>query len=293
MAWERAVTNRLGNRPVNQDRCGVATTGRLALAVIADGMGGHPRGELAAEVAVRHLLERFRADPDAAVAAPKAFLREAVAEAHEAVVAAGRAESPPVDPRTTIVACLAVPGRAWWIHAGDSRLYHLRGDRVLVRTRDHTYVAALEAQALLTPDEAMRHPLRNYILESLGGEEAPHPDTDEAPLAPGDVLLLCTDGLWAVVPERMLSALGRAPELGPALEALAAEAEASAFPYSDNVSAVALRWQPDTTDRPGDEADFTAEQGPPAAGEGTADPLEQAIRTLREALAEHERGGHG
>ncbi len=291
MPWEHASANRLGNRPLNQDRCAVVVAGGTALAVVADGMGGHPRGELAAEVAVQTFVRRFEAGPEAAARAPRAFLREAAAAAHEAVVAAGRAESPPVDPRTTLVACLARPDHAWWLHAGDSRLYLLRGGGIAARTRDHTYVATLEAEGLLAPEEAARHPLRNYVLESLGGEPPPHPDTDESPLQPGDVLLACSDGLWSAVPGAGLAALGQAEALAPALELLVAEAEAAAFPYADNATAVALRWRgpaPAPVRERGEGAGHGRDAGP-----GAPPTLEEAIRTLREALAEHERGERG
>ncbi len=289
MPWEHAAANRLGNRALNQDRWGVAVEGELALAAVADGMGGHPRGELAAEAAVTHLLARFRADPRAAAARPRAFLRDAVEGAHAAVVAAGRAARPPADARTTVVVCLARPDRAWWAHAGDSRLYLLRGGEVVARTRDHTYVATLEAEGLLDPREAAGHPLRNYVLESLGGSEPPRAELDESPLAPGDVLLLCTDGLWSAVPEGVIAAIGEAPELAAALEMAVAEAEAASFPRADNVTAVALRWRGPAPER--GRAEEAAAEGAPDAAEDADDALARAVRTLREALAEHERGG--
>ncbi len=160
---------------------------------------------------------------------------------------------------------------------------------VVARTRDHTYVATLEAEGLMDPRESAAHPLRNYVLESLGGSEPPRADLDGSPLAPGDVLLLCTDGLWSAVPERLIAALGTAPELAPALEMAAAEAEAGSFPHADNVTAVALRWRGPAPGGGRSEEETVAGDAADSA-EDADDALARAVRTLREALAEHERG---
>ena len=116
-----ALTNRLGNRTNNQDRCLVLECFGRVLLVVADGMGGHARGELAAQTATDSLSRSFlaRSSP---IEDPQGFLKNALHSAHMDVVDAGRAENPPVNPRTTCVVCLIQDDQAWWVHVGNSHL---------------------------------------------------------------------------------------------------------------------------------------------------------------------------
>ena len=279
--YKTAQVSRLGNRPSNQDRFAVIETENAVLMVLADGMGGHARGELAAQILVDTFARRFRACPGGRVAEPPEFLVQTMLDAHANVVEAGRRCSPPIEPHTTCVACLVQDATAWWAHAGDSRLYFLRDGRILFQTRDHTYVEQLYQQGLISEAERASHPLRNYVTQSVGGTVPP-----EVTLAPpsvvqrDDVILLCSDGLWAPLSADTLSALLRERPLDEALDELAYRAELASYPYSDNISAVALRVLSDPDPTQGGEPQ---PEVPPDHPE-PPDALTAAIREITHAI---------
>ncbi|MEN8107133.1 MAG: protein phosphatase 2C domain-containing protein [Pseudomonadota bacterium] len=240
MRYETASITRQGDRAENQDRCAVAGSGTAFLLLLADGMGGHPRGELAAQVFIDSLLRQF--DEQREPVAPE-FLPQAFTRAHADIIAAGQQAMPPVEPCTTGVACLVGNGTACWAHVGDSRLYLLRNDAIQARTRDHSYVEELIQLGELAEADREQHPLRNYVTQALGGSAGP-PEvtlTGSVTLEPGDVLLLCSDGLWAALPETRLLELAGAGSLQAAVEKLAVTAEGNSSPLSDNVTLLALR----------------------------------------------------
>ena len=161
-----ASCNRLGNRSSNQDRCLVLERSDRVLVAVADGMGGHARGDLAAQTAVNTLRQRFLNQHDR-ITEPEQFLKAALEIAHLETVEAGRSSTPPVEPRTTCVACLVQGNQAWWAHVGDSRLYLLRNGRLVTRTRDHTPVEDLLQSGVINEDELSTHPLRNSVNRCL------------------------------------------------------------------------------------------------------------------------------
>jgi serine/threonine protein phosphatase PrpC len=243
MHCETASTSLRGDRRENQDRCAVLEGGTSILLLLADGMGGHARGELAAATFIDSLSRAFHAyqGTDAAV-----FLQRAFDQAHSDIIAAGREASPPVEPLTTGVACLVTDDRAVWAHVGDSRLYLLRGDTTRVRTIDHSMVEELIQLGELAEQDRESHPLRNYVTRALGGRQSPVADlSEEMRLEPGDVLLLCSDGLWAAQPGEHLIQLLHAASLQDCADRLAAGAVANSTPASDNVTLAALRTRAD------------------------------------------------
>ncbi|HET7649887.1 MAG TPA: PP2C family serine/threonine-protein phosphatase [Gammaproteobacteria bacterium] len=246
MNVETAQVSRQGNRSDNQDRASVVVTDTRILLAVADGMGGHAAGDVAAESAIDSLVRAFK-QVRGSIHDPAEFLRMSIIEAHEAVVLLGSSLPPEVRPRTTITACLIADNVACWAHVGDSRIYLIRDQHVLTRTRDHSAVEMLAQQGLVSEEALSRHPLRNFVDQCLGGDpELPTVTVAKPhPLLAGDVLLLCSDGLWAPLDDRYIaSELGdNHLELQMALDVLAAEAESRASPSSDNVTGVALRWQ--------------------------------------------------
>jgi len=279
-----ASTNRLGNRTSNQDRCLVEKLPDHVLLAVADGMGGHARGDLAAQTAVNSLARCFRHE-SLPIADPAEFLKQALCTAHLEVVDAGRSHNPPITPRTTCVACLVQGDTAYWAHVGDSRLYLLRDGALLKRTRDHTPVEELLQSGLLTEEALRNHPLRNTVSRCLGGPPRfPNISQDQATLRSGDTLLLCSDGLWSAIPEPELVATSSDGDLEENLNLLADVAETNSYPNSDNISAVALRWltagkpQP-AVDKP---AADDAKKPPP-----DKDPLEEAIDNIHRAMLEY------
>ncbi|HFD81544.1 MAG TPA: serine/threonine-protein phosphatase [Gammaproteobacteria bacterium] len=282
-----AFTNRLGNRASNQDRCLVLRKRDRLLLAVADGMGGHARGDLAAQTAIDSLADSFLRRRDA-IDDPPAFLRTALENAHLDVVDAARRIGPRLEPRTTCVVCLVAGNRAWWAHVGDSRLYLLREGRLVARTRDHTPVEELLQRGAIGEHELRHHPLRNSVSRCLGGRlRLPEISFDQAVLQAGDTLLLCSDGLWSALPEERLTGFPASGDLEQALERLAGEAEAASYPHSDNISLVGLRWLEAGESAPGPSpAPATAPENP-GADNATDDPLKQAIDEIHRAILEY------
>jgi len=207
-------------------------------------MGGHIGGDVAAETAIDALVRCFKRQKGGIRDAGD-FLRESIAEAHEAVVMLGAALAPELRPRTTITVCLVADNTGTWAHVGDSRIYLIRDQKVLTRTRDHSAVELLVQQGLLKDADVHTHPMRNFVEQCLGGEpELPNITiTDPKPFMAGDIVVLCSDGFWAPLTDAYLAhELMLNLGLQTTLDVLAAEAEERAAPSSDNVTAVALKW---------------------------------------------------
>ena len=242
---EHAELSLLGNREENQDRAVVTADDGAAFLAVVDGMGGHADGARAAEAAVRTMLEEFAA-ASRPLFDPAGLLHLTMGRAHEAVVALGRDLPPEVRPRATCAACIVQGRNAYWAHIGDSRVYLLRGGRVVERTRDHTHVEQLLRAGRITEGQAQEHPMRNFVESCLGGDPALPEMTlgSRRALRPGDVLLLCSDGLWSGVDDAQIGATGgpRGRSLDEALAELGALAVQANAPFADNTTVAALRW---------------------------------------------------
>ena len=245
MHIEHADLSLLGSREENQDRVAVAIGDGAALLAVVDGMGGHADGAHAAEVAVRSMVGDFW-EESRPLFDPDGFLHLAIGRAHDAVVALGRGLPPEIRPRAPLAACLVQGSSAHWVHVGDSRVYQLRAGRVVARTRDHSHVELLLRAGRITEAQAHDHPMRNYVECCIGGDPV-LPEMTVAgrqKLRSGDVLLLCSDGLWSGLTDEQVASLSQDPErdLREALAELGQRALAATTPYSDNTTAAALRW---------------------------------------------------
>jgi serine/threonine protein phosphatase PrpC len=234
-----------GNRPENQDRVDVIAHKDALLMVVVDGMGGHAHGARAAEVTVATLKECF-AEAPMPVFDPQGFLTLALARAHDRVVKLGQGVALDHKPRATCAVCLVQEAGSFWAHVGDSRVYQLRAGAVRERTRDHSHVELLLREGLIHEHEMRGHPMRNFVECCLGGDTS-LPDmsvTGRKKLAPGDVLLVCTDGVWSGIDDVDIAALSaRSDEpFEETLRSLAERAVARNSPYSDNASAAAVHW---------------------------------------------------
>jgi len=235
--------SRRGGRKVNEDRVAHWQSGDALLMVVADGLGGHQHGELAAQLAVDHLGEAFAAQARPRLANPAFFLLRAISGAHAAIVHEARAKGLRDSPRTCIAACVVQEGLLHWAHVGDCRLYVLRKGGVLVRTRDHSLVQRLVDEGRMREEAISSHPDRNRLLQCLGGVQMPRFEPASTHrLERDDVVLLCSDGFWGPLTQRHLAHGLAAAELRAAMGALVALAEARGGPGCDNVSAVAMRW---------------------------------------------------
>jgi serine/threonine protein phosphatase PrpC len=237
---------RPGGRPYNQDRVAHWMTADALLLVVADGMGGYAGGELAARAAVESIGAAFREQAQPALADPEAFLASAPARAHTAIAKEAARAGLGDAPRTTLVACVVQGGDAYWTFVGDSRFYLIREGRILARTKDHTYVQQLIDAGRMREEAAAAHPERNRLLRCLGGPTAPRREpVARASLAKEDIILLCSDGLWAPLTPRLLlmGLTGKDPRR--AVPELMRLAQAHGGRDCDNLSALAMQWHAD------------------------------------------------
>ena len=201
-----AVTDAAG-RDENQDVAaalviggnGPAGAGEDFLLVVADGMGGHPAGDVASQIAMNTLIEAFPTLPDGDLGLA---LKQAYRRANEMVFQAGEDEPAHAGMGTTLTSALLHGKYATIAHVGDSRAYLLRGDALTQVTRDHTLVAEEVAQGRITAEAARRDPRRNMLTHVIGTQprlESKLPAIFELTLLPGDRLLLCSDGLYDVL----------------------------------------------------------------------------------------------
>ncbi len=236
----------LGGRSVNQDRMGYSFSRSSLLMFVADGMGGHLRGEVAAQIAMQTTAAVFQQSARPLLVDPIGFLDYSLRQAHREILRYQELHGLPEAPRTTVVACVVQDGRAWWAHAGDSRLYRIRGGVLLERTRDHSKVESLVAMGLLQPHEQEQHPERNKVLNCLGSPFEPTIEISAGvELAPGDTLLLCSDGLWGEVPEDVLCSRLGSGLVSAVVPELVREAVASGGRLADNATALAMCWEGD------------------------------------------------
>jgi serine/threonine protein phosphatase PrpC len=236
--------SQIGGRKVNQDRMGYSYTRDALLLVLADGMGGHARGEVAATLALQTMSALFRAQAAPYVKKPERFLQEAFEAAHEAIRRYTREHALPESPRTTIVACLVQHNCAVWAHCGDSRLYWLRRGQILARTRDHSHLEHLIAKGQADESERHTHPDRNKLYNCLGASTPPRVELSRpSSLEPGDVLLLCSDGLWGVLPDSEIVHQLSTHTIVQAVPDMIAMAVAIAGSRADNTTALAIQWQ--------------------------------------------------
>jgi serine/threonine protein phosphatase PrpC len=239
--------SRKGQRKVNQDRIAYTFSRDALLLVVADGMGGHAGGEIAAQIAVRLFIERFQQEAKPILKNPLKFLQDTMVRAHAALGSYANQFSMLETPRTTCVACLVQAGHAYWAHVGDSRLYLFRQGGLIGATKDHSKVQYLVDQGIIGADEIGQHPDRNKIFSCLGGLVDPVIDLSRrTPLRNGDIIVLCTDGLWAVFDQREISTwLTSTPILTTAPQMMR-EGEKRGGPDGDNLSAIVVRWGPET-----------------------------------------------
>jgi PPM family protein phosphatase len=234
----------IGGRKNNQDRMGYSFTRDALLLLLADGMGGHIQGEMAATIAMQTVGSLFQQSANPYIKKPEKFLEESFFAAHREIHRYRAINNLPETPRTTIVACLIQHNNAYWAHCGDSRLYWMRRGQILARTRDHSRIETLIAQGKVDPSERDTHPERNKLFNCLGAPNIPIVELSRrASLQPGDVMLLCSDGLWSVLPDHILAQSLQNNTVVRAVPELINTAAGIAGKTSDNVTALAMMWE--------------------------------------------------
>jgi serine/threonine protein phosphatase PrpC len=242
---EHAEVSLVGAREENQDRVAVVAQPAAALIGAFDGMGGHADGARAAEIARKTLVTRFAALPQPLLD-PLAFLHLALGYAHAEIVEIGMHLPLDQRPRATGAVCVLQDETAWFAHVGDSRIYHLRAGKVLSRTRDHSHVELLLQEGLINANQAVNHPMRNFVESCLGGD----PLLPEMHIGrtvrvqPGDILLVCTDGFWSYLSDDdIANSLYTSAPLQTALQAISEFAVKRGGNAADNTSVAVLRVQ--------------------------------------------------
>ena len=289
--------SRQGDRKGNEDRVGYSYSRDVLLMTIADGMGGHADGEVAAEIAITEITRRFQQEARNKLRKPLEFLVSSIQSAHRAIVSHAVAHNLLECPRTTIVACVVQNGHAYWAHAGDSRLYILRRGHLAAATQDHSRVQLMIDSGEITQEMAARHPERNKIFSCLGGVVPPQISTGrEFPLEPGDTIVLSTDGFWSQIPPNILGSMVMKQPLVELMPGLMGEAHRRARGESDNLTVVAMTWENQEDARVADtqsmEEDFatssntTQQLDAPGTVEAdvTDDDIERAINEIQEAI---------
>lgn len=234
--------SRKGGRGKNEDRMGYCYTKSSGIFLVADGMGGHPKGEVAAQIALQAISNLYQTQAQPSLPNVKTFLNMAIMVAHRQILRYAVEKNLEDAPRTTIVVAVLQDGVAHWAHCGDSRLYFVRAGELLARTRDHSYVQ----QRLDSPHAA--HPAdttnRNALYTCLGSPSNPIFDlTGPVPLQQGDKLLLCSDGLWGSMEDRDIAFHLSHKPVSAAAPDLVERALLKGGPNCDNVTLVAMEWE--------------------------------------------------
>jgi PPM family protein phosphatase len=234
--------SRKGGREKNEDRMGYCYTRDAGLFALADGMGGHPEGEVASQLALQTMAALFQRDAKPTLADPLRFLHDAIMAAHHQLLRYATEKALMDTPRTTVVACVMQGNAAFWAHCGDSRLYLVRGDKLIARTRDHSYTELQETLSHVVPMGEKFN--RNVLFTCLGSPGKPVVDTAGPLLLQArDRLLLCSDGLWGSVSDAVIAEQMARRPISDAAPELVEQALRNAGSKSDNVTVISVEWE--------------------------------------------------
>ncbi len=288
--------SRKGGRQKNEDRMGYCYTRDAGLFALADGMGGHPEGEVASQLALQTLAASFQREAKPRLAEPLRFLNEAIIAGHHQLLRYATERALMDTPRTTVVACVLQGNAAYWAHCGDSRLYLVRGDKLVARTRDHSYTELQETLSQVVPIGDRFN--RNVLFTCLGSPGKPVIDT-AGPLLmqPGDRVMLCSDGLWGSVGDADITQILAQHAISDAVPELVERALRVAGEKSDNVTVLAVEFEAAeaadasgavSTQALGDEV-FASTIQASIGGDANAEDLDEAeiersIREINEAI---------
>ena len=252
--------SRKGGRDKNEDRMGYCYTRDAGLFALADGMGGHPEGEVASQLALQTLAALFQRDAKPMLAEPLKFLHEAIIAGHHQLLRYATEKALIDTPRTTVVACLMQGNAAYWAHCGDSRLYLVRGDKLVARTRDHSYSELQETLSQVVPVGERFN--RNVLFTCLGSPGKPVVDTaGPLLLQPHDRVLLFSDGLWGSVSDAVITEHLASRPISDAVPDLVELALRNGGAKSDNVTVLTAEWEA------AEDGDGAAEVSTQALGE--------------------------
>jgi serine/threonine protein phosphatase PrpC len=252
--------SRKGGREKNEDRMGYCYTRDSGLFALADGMGGHPEGEMASQLALQTMAALYQRDAKPKLTDPIRFLQDAIMAGHHQLLRYASERGLMDTPRTTIIACILQGNTAYWAHCGDSRLYFVRGDKLIARTRDHSYSELQNTLASSVPSNERYN--RNVLFTCLGSPGKPVVDT-AGPflLQEGDRILLCSDGLWGTVDDEVIAHNLTTRAVSDSVPELVEAALRNGGSKCDNVTLLAVEWESASNDeQPGVSTDNLGEE---------------------------------
>jgi len=231
--------SRKGGREKNEDRMGYCYTRESCLFVLADGMGGHPEGEVASQLALQTVSALYQKEAKPALKDVPAFLGASLMAAHHQIIRYAGDKGMLDTPRTTLVVAVVQDGTVTCVHCGDSRLYVVRDHGLLTRTRDHSYMEH-QPPGVVRMDRINR----NILFTCLGSPTRPVFDiTGPITLQQGDKIMLCSDGLWGTVGEAEIVEQLAGHPVSDAVPDLAERALRNGGARCDNVTVLAMEWE--------------------------------------------------
>ncbi|HVZ45094.1 MAG TPA: PP2C family serine/threonine-protein phosphatase [Ramlibacter sp.] len=231
--------SRKGGREKNEDRMGYCYTRESGLFLLADGMGGHPEGEVAAQLALQTISALYQKEARPVVRDVAEFLTTSLMAAHHQIIRYASERGMLDTPRTTLVACIVQGTHATWVHCGDSRLYVIRHNELLTRTRDHSYLEQQSAGVI-----RMDRINRNILFTCLGSPTKPVFDvTGPVPLQQGDRIMLCSDGLWSGLSDGDIVRHLATKPVAESVPDMVEDALRSGGDHCDNVTVIAMEWE--------------------------------------------------
>jgi serine/threonine protein phosphatase PrpC len=231
--------SRKGGREKNEDRMGYCYTRESGIFLLADGMGGHPEGEVAAQLALQTISALYQKEARPIVRDVTEFLSTALMAAHHQIIRYASEKGMLDTPRTTLVAAIVQGTQATWVHCGDSRLYVIRNGELLTRTRDHSYLEQQNAGVI-----RMERINRNILFTCLGSPTKPVFDvTGPVPLQHGDRILLCSDGLWSSLSDGDIVRHLSSKPVADSVPDMVEDALRRGGEHCDNVTVIAMEWE--------------------------------------------------
>ena len=215
---------RQGGRPENQDSCGFLDTEKGLIAVVCDGMGGGPAGQLASTIAVQKIVEYVVGAP---MDMPRTeMVAKAIEYAHQSILAK-TAENPALRGMGSTATVVLINNQSAVVgHVGDSRVYQFRRGKKIFRTADHSMVGELVRNGTLTEEQARLSSQSNIITKALGSKLTNLAEVTERPYEKGDRFMLCTDGIWGALPEtELVKKMAKTPSLSGAVDGIVVDVD--------------------------------------------------------------------
>lgn len=201
LVFNTFTLSHIGGRTLNEDRCSyIVQTDQYAIWVLADGLGGHAGGALAAQIAVDSVIHDFTAN----LSIEKELIKHIFLSANQAVRNTQSRQNELSSMSTTLAALFCVANKMRFGHIGDSRIYHFRNNKIIQQTLDHSVSQLAVLAGEISSEEIRYHPERHCLLRALGQTDhlTINSLSESFEAEPGDAFLLCSDGFWECVTEK-------------------------------------------------------------------------------------------